>query len=206
VIRGRTGQGRVLSVDDAEVALALELDGEPPTPPRIDLVLALPRPKVLSRALEIAASFGVRRIDLVNAWRVDKSYFSSTRLAPGDLDAALIRGCEQGATTWLPELAIHRLLVPWFESMADLTGNARKILAHPGAARGLESALAPGVSAQTIVAVGPEGGWIESEQASFTALGFEAISIGPRVLRVEAALAALFAQIELVARLPAGLW
>ena len=43
------------------------------------------------------------------------------------------------------------------------------------------------------VAIGPEGGWIDRELASFEALGFAAVSLGSAVLRVEAALAGVLA-------------
>jgi 16S rRNA (uracil1498-N3)-methyltransferase len=51
------------------------------------------------------------------------------------------------------------------------------------------------------VAVGPEGGWIASELASFAALGFTPVALGPAVLRVEAAVAALVGQLWLWRRL-----
>lgn len=210
VVRGAIGHATVAAVDDAEVALELDralVAGAPTAaPPEIDLVLALPRPKVLSRALETAASFGVRRIDLVNAWRVDKAYFSSSRLDPAALERDLWRGCEQGGTTWLPDIDIHRLLVPWLgELEASADPAARRLLAHPASTRGVEQALGPDRRGErAVVAIGPEGGWIESELASFARLEFEPVSIGARVLRVEAAIAALLSQIELVRRLPAA--
>ena len=61
-----------------------------------------------------------------------------------------------------------------------------RLIAHPGeAARG----VAPGTGAT--VAVGPEGGFTEQEVELALANGWERLSLGPRILRVEtAALAA----------------
>ena len=42
-----------------------------------------------------------------------------------------------------------------------------------------------------VVAIGPEGGWIDAERASFRDAGFREVDLGPRILRVETALAAL---------------
>jgi 16S rRNA (uracil1498-N3)-methyltransferase len=42
------------------------------------------------------------------------------------------------------------------------------------------------------VAIGPEGGWAPEEEALFDANGWQAVSLGPRILRAEtAAIAAL---------------
>jgi RsmE family RNA methyltransferase len=203
VPRGGRGRGRVVEVGPAAVVLDVELDEPPPAPPWLDVVLALPRPKVLTRTLELLASFGVRRIDLTNAWRVDKSYLGSPRLDPDAIAAALRAGCEQGAHTWVPELSVHPLLVPFLEGTLGprlaAEPRRRRLLAHPSGP-GLEHAVPAGPNDVT-VAVGPEGGWIAAELASFAALGFQLTAIAPAVLRVEAAVAALYGQLALWRRL-----
>jgi RsmE family RNA methyltransferase len=45
------------------------------------------------------------------------------------------------------------------------------------------------------LAIGPEGGFIAEEIASFENAGFQAVTIGERVLRVETAVAALIARL-----------
>jgi RsmE family RNA methyltransferase len=45
------------------------------------------------------------------------------------------------------------------------------------------------------VALGPEGGWIPFEINFLHDHGFEPISLGPRILRVESALPFVFGQI-----------
>jgi RsmE family RNA methyltransferase len=42
-----------------------------------------------------------------------------------------------------------------------------------------------------VLAVGPEGGWIDSELASLEAAGFQAVNLGARILRTETAVASL---------------
>ena len=62
----------------------------------------------------------------------------------------------------------------------------RRLIAHPG---GAARDLAPGTD--VTVAIGPEGGFTEAEVELALASGWERLSLGPRVLRVEtAALAA----------------
>lgn len=202
VARGPRGVGRVVEIGEAEVVLECRLDAQPPPPPWLDVILAVPRPKVLLRAVEALASFGVRRLDLVNAWRVDKSYFGSHRLDDEALREALVLGCEQGGGTWIPEVAVRPLLVPYLREILAprLAGEPgrRRLLCHPRAA-GIENVGLGGTDA--VAAIGPEGGWIESELMSFAALGFTPVSLGPAVLRVEAAVAALVGQLWLWRRL-----
>ncbi len=76
-IGGGVGDATVTSDDGTTIVLALRVGEGAPRAMPVELVLAVPRPKVIARAVEIAASFAVQRIDLTNAWRVDKSYLTS---------------------------------------------------------------------------------------------------------------------------------
>ena len=204
VVRGATGRAQLLTAGGS-MRLRVTLDGAVSPRPPVQLILAVPRPKVLPRVLEAAASLGVARIDLVNAWRVDRSYFSSPRMAADQLAAALRLGCEQGATTWVPDIELHPLLMPFIETEAGRwPAGAHRVIAHPRAGAPIETAVPPGARAPVLVAIGPEGGWIDRELASFSALDFRAVTLGEAVLRVEAAVAAVLAQIQLLRRLEAG--
>ena len=187
VLGGALGTAEVIENAGALVLrLALTEPARPPLP--IELVLAVPRPKVLSRVVEAAAAFGIERVTLTNAWRVDKSYLRSPRLAPAALAHAARLGAEQGGVTHLPTLAVHERL------MAYLDGNSyagrNLLLAHPGA-----RPLARPISEPITIAIGPEGGWIAREVETFVARGFTPVSIAPTILRVETAVAAALGQL-----------
>jgi RsmE family RNA methyltransferase len=201
LVRGPVGEAEVLSVEP-DVRLRVTLAGATAPAPTIDLVAAVPRPKALSRLVQTAASFGVARIDLVNAWRVDRSYFESPKLAPQALARDARLGCEQGATTWIPDVAVHRLLVPFLE-LARWPDGATRLVAHPRGDSLLEDLVAPGHAGPLALAIGPEGGWIDRELASWAELGFRAVRLGAAILRADVAVAALLAQIDLLRRLPA---
>lgn len=198
VIGGGIGSAELLADDGTAMTLRLTLTDPAPAPLPIELVLAIPRPKVLTRVVEIAAAFGVARIELTNAWRVDKSYLRSPRLAPDALALAARLGAEQGATTHLPAIAIHDRLMALLD--ARWPGPpAVKLIAHPGAPP-IETALA-GTLAPLALAIGPEGGWIAREVDTFVARGFSPVSLGAPILRVEAAVAAALGQLLLLGRL-----
>jgi 16S rRNA (uracil1498-N3)-methyltransferase len=198
VVGGGIGSAEVLGDDGTAIALRLALTDPPSLPLPIELVLAIPRPKVLGRVVEAAAAFGVARIELTNAWRVDKSYLRSPRLAPDALALAARLGAEQGATTHVPPIAVHHRLMALLD--ARWPGPpAVKLIAHP-AAPPIEAAV-PGVPAALVLAIGPEGGWIAREVDTFVARGFAPVSLGAAILRVETAVAAALGQLVLLRRL-----
>lgn len=202
VVGGATGRAEVTAVDAGGVGLRVLLDGPASAAPPVDLVLALPRPKVLSRVLQGAAAAGVARIDLVNAWRVDRSYFDSPRLTEEALAEDVRLGCEQAGTTFVPAVKVHRLLMPFLaDAGAWFADAAHRVVAHPRAREAIEAAVPPGVSGRVVLAVGPEGGWIDRELGSLEAVGFRVVRLGDGVLRVEGAVVAALAQLELLRRL-----
>jgi 16S rRNA (uracil1498-N3)-methyltransferase len=186
VAGGRIGRGRVLRIDNEALEMDVELDRDPPPPLDVNLVLALPRPKVLNRVIASAASMGIKRIILINAWRVEKSYWSSPRLEPDNLRLQSILGLEQARDTVLPAIALHRFFRRFVEEeLTEVAAGTRALVAHPGA-----SVPCPrGVREAVTLAIGPEGGFIAEEIASLERVGFEAVSIGERILRVETAVA-----------------
>lgn len=188
LLDGPMGRGRVLRLDAEGLDLEVELSEPPPPKLPLSLVLALPRPKVLNRVLAAASSLGVARIVLVNAWKVEKAYWKSPRMDPDSLRLHLLLGLEQGRDTVLPELRVERLLRPFVEdALPAWQGSALGLLAHPGASLACPRSL----QEPCVVAIGPEGGWIDAERASFRDAGFREVDLGPRILRVETALAAL---------------
>lgn len=188
VLGGAMGRGRVVDMEGDALELQLVLEQPPPPKLPLSLMVALPRPKVLNRVLASAASLGVARIALVNAWKVEKAYWGSPKLAPENLRQQLILGLEQARDTVLPELRIERLFRPFAEdTLPAWTAGAEALLAHPGAAEPCPR----GPGGQRVLAIGPEGGWIDAERDSLRRIGFREVDLGPRILRVETALAAL---------------
>lgn len=207
VIGKHLGTAEVLELDGDAITLRYDMVTLGPMPMPLELVLAVPRPKVITRTIEIAASFGVRRIDLTNAWRVDKSYFGSPRLAPDALALAARYGAEQGATIHIPPIKIHDRFMGMLddrfvgapEKMRHTvhTEPTLRLVAHPDA-----PPIEEVVTERELVAlaIGPEGGWIERELETFVARGFRPVSLGAPILRVEAAVASALGQLLLLRR------
>ncbi|HEX6097633.1 MAG TPA: 16S rRNA (uracil(1498)-N(3))-methyltransferase [Thermoanaerobaculia bacterium] len=191
VAGGRIGTGVVTRLDEV-LELQVTLDREPPPPLPLTLVLALPRPKVLNRVIASATSLGVKRILLVNAWRVEKSYWKSPRLSEENLLLQSVLGLEQAKDTVLPSITLHRLFRPFVEDeLPSIAGDSLALVAHPVAAAPCPRAVTTPVT----LAIGPEGGFIAQEVESLQRLGFAPVSLGDRILRVETAVAALIARL-----------
>jgi len=187
---GQVGKGLVVRLDDDALELDVALDAAPPAKLPLTLVLALPRPKVLNRVIAAATSLGVARIYLINAWRVEKAYWSSPRLAPANLREQRVLGLEQAKDTVLPELELRRLFVPFVrDELPAIVAGGTALVAHPVAAT--DAPRAPVAPLPLTLAVGPEGGFIAAEVESLRQVGFAPVSLGPRVLRVETAVATL---------------
>jgi RsmE family RNA methyltransferase len=165
---------------------------DPPPPIALTLVLALPRPKVLNRVIAGATSLGVKRIFLINAWRVEKSYWKSPRMSEENLLAQRILGLEQARDTMLPVVETRRLFRPFVEDeLPSIACDSLAIVAHPTAVAECPRHVARPVT----LAIGPEGGFIDQEIASLERIGFTPVALGPRILRVETAVASVIGRL-----------
>lgn len=196
VLGGRMGEAVVREVRGREVRVELRLDRDPPLPSRVSLLVGMPRPKVLRRLLQAVAAAGVKRLVLLGGWRVERAYFGSPALVPEAIGADLRLGLEQGRDTVLPQVLVRRLVKPFVEDELDgLFPAANRLLAQETASAPLES-LAPAAGPATL-AIGPEGGFTPYESDLLAGRGFQPFSLGPRALRVDAAVAYGLGQVEL---------
>ena len=96
--------------------------------------------------------------------------------------------CEQSGRTRPPLIDAPVALNTWFgaKDAADCT----ELILQPGATSSLAALEAP--ATKLCLLVGPEGGFSERECEDAEIAGFQAVSLGPRILRTEtAALAAI---------------
>ncbi len=215
IINGPMGSARVMSSHGREVTLRLDCRQEPPAKAATALILALPRPIMLKRVLAQATAMGVERIMLINARRVEKSFFQSSLLSPAGIRTALLQGLEQAGDTRLPEVSLHPRFRPFIEDELPPPqhGGPLRLLAHPATVQqhhtfGRSARLEYPVYAATgpkkattsewrqLLAIGPEGGWVDFELDRFYQQGFRPFSWGPRILRVDTAVPVLLAMAE----------
>ena len=194
IVDGPMGTAVVTAADGEAVSLTCRFEEGPPPPPPVDLLLALPRPKVMRRLWPQLAALGVHRIILTNAERVERNYFDTHVLDPRCYRRLLIDGLQQARDTRLPAVSIHRRLKVLVEDhLYELAGQGLRLVAQAGAPATIAEAVAGRSTERVLLAVGPEGGWNTFELALFETHGFTPVGMGPRTLRSDTATIALLA-------------
>jgi 16S rRNA (uracil1498-N3)-methyltransferase len=196
IVDGPRGRATIREASAERVVLCGTFDEGRPPAPRVDILLALPRPKVLHRLWAPLAMVGVGRIVLTHAAKVERNYFDTHWLLPEHYRPLLLEGLEQAGDTRLPAVEVRRRFKPLVEDeLGALFSDAARVLAHPGAAPDL-AALAGLARRRVVLAVGPEGGWTDWELDLLRAHGFAAISLGERRLRTDVACVALLGVVQ----------
>jgi 16S rRNA (uracil1498-N3)-methyltransferase len=191
VLGGLVGQGVIEALAPEGVRLRVALTDPPPPRHRFDIVLALPRPKMLRRILRQCAEFGIANLHLLQSARVEKSFWQSPLLQPAALEEALLAGLERSRDTIAPRVHLHRRFRPFMEDqLSGICAGRPCWLAHMEAPLAL--AEAPPVPA--VVMIGPEGGFVPFEIQLAEAVIARRVSLGARTLSVDTALVTVLAQ------------
>lgn len=204
VINGPVGSGEILKITKgqkkSEVILRFTPVESNPEQPSVDLIMGLVRPIMLKRIIFQAASLGVSRIYLINANRVEKSFFKANLLKGENYRSYLIQGLEQAKDTFLPNVSIHERFRPFVEDIIPAVAGSysNMLVAHPEADRSFKQIAGSGLDGRTLLAIGPEGGWVDYEIEKFVEQSFEPISLGRRVLRTDTAVVALLSQLMFI--------
>ena len=194
LLDGPRGTATLETLTADAVELRCEWEKEIPPVPRVDLLLALPRPKVLRRLWAQLAALGVGRIALTNAAKVERNYFDTHVVQPATYRSLLLEGLQQAQDTRLPLVSLHKQLKPLVEDRLDeLFPDTLRLLADPSARETLRERIPAGFAGRILLAVGPEGGWTAFERDLFARQGFVGMGLGPRTLRTDTACVALLA-------------
>lgn len=200
VLNGPKGFGRVTSINQEELVVEVESLDLPPAPElTVNLVCAIPRPKILRKVLFVAGMYGLRSVRFVRANRTDKSYLQTPILQEDSHRPFLLEGLSQGEWTRLPEITVHPLFRPFVEDELPYLPDfhtSNKLLADLATEPKLTDLVQEGIGAGHYLAIGPEGGWVDFERNLLETAGFQRFSLGQTNLRVEYAVAVALGQLE----------
>ncbi|MCP4267593.1 MAG: 16S rRNA (uracil(1498)-N(3))-methyltransferase [Candidatus Brocadiaceae bacterium] len=192
LLNGNIGSGRVTYLKDDHVEMDVVLDRKPPIPLQFTLVIAMVRPRVFKRVLTQITAMGIKKIIVINSYRVEKSFWKSPVLEAESLNKRIILGLEQGQDTVIPEVLIRPLFKPFVEDeLPDIIKGTLPFVAHPYS----PTTCPCNVGKPVTLAVGPEGGFIPYEIKRLIECGFTAINMGERTLHVESAVSGLVARL-----------
>lgn len=197
ILDSSIGTGIIIAITENYVLLNCSFNLEPPPKPNFDLILALPRPKVIKRLWAPLAQLGVNRIFLTNSEKVEKNYFDTHWLKEENYNPLLINGLEQCCDTHLPKVFIINKLKPFIEDETKtLFPNSSKIIAHPYSDN---SNISEKIKSPIVLALGAEGGWTDYEINMFDKAGFLKMSFGNRILKTDTACVALISIVKHIA-------
>ncbi len=192
LINGKIGCGRITRIEEGRIEMDVVLDREPPAPLQLTLILAMVRPRVFKRVISQVTAMGIKKIIVINSYRVEKSFWKSPVLEKENLNKYLIRGLEQGQDTIFPEVLIRPLFKPFVEDeLPDIAKGTIPFVAHPYVSKPCPYHIDSPVT----LAVGPEGGFIPYEVEKLIECGFTSVHLGERTLHVESAISGLITRL-----------
>lgn len=205
--RGRTAGGRLLGPaptgsgdaaggrskkgkGSAEIRVELiEVQAHDAPKPKLTLLCAAPKGPRLSWLIEKCTELGADRITLV---KFARSVAQPDEESADKLTRTALEACKQSRRAWIPAVSAGQL----FESALGELKEQRLLVADPAGAHrlvdefGPESASGDGARDTTIV-IGPEGGLTEEELELLASAGANNVTLGPAILRIETAAAAV---------------
>lgn len=192
-INGLMGHAIITGIDDNCVYANACLDTPPPKAHPTTLVMAMPRPKAFRRILKNITELGIKRIILINAYKVEKSYWQSPLLNADNINSIMIEGLEQAKDTLLPIIDIQQRFKPFAEdTLPNLCQDKHSFVAHPYTLEADDSQIkcSGAISShdEKLLVIGPEGGFIDYEVEKLINAGCTPLQLGARIYRVENAI------------------
>lgn len=184
-------QVQVISQD--RVVGKVVTDFAPPLPlSSVSLLVAVCRPQSLKRVIYAATAAGITQLVFVPSERGEKSYLTSRELTKERISDQVVQALEQTGGALAPDVQV---VEPLRDALASISANdsgpSKLLVAHPGSAVSLATALHSGTPATSHItlAFGGEKGWSERELAVFRELDYQPVNLGDRVQRVDMAVA-----------------
>jgi 16S rRNA (uracil1498-N3)-methyltransferase len=170
--------------DGSMLARVESRESAPPLVPEVAIAFAVPKGDRLSTLLDLCTQAGASRLVPIECAR---SVVDAEKLDRGARwTRILFEATKVAKRAWTPELAPGGRLLEM--ARAELARGAAIAVAHTASARPLAAwAATIDATRPRTVFIGPEGGFDDGELEAMRELGAECVSLGPCVMRIEAA-------------------
>jgi len=206
VLRAQTGQlyelsdgqrvylGRIEKAgrDKVEFALLEELPAGQSSL-NITLLLSVVKFDSFEWAIEKATELGVDTIVPLAAARSEKALLSAAAKRAERWKKILLEASQQSRRVRLPLLSPMQRPETAFAARKD---EVRLMLSERSEAPPLKKVLSGAAVKNTVLAIGPEGGWTDTEFEAASRAGFQEASLGHLILRTETAVVAALASLN----------
>jgi 16S rRNA (uracil1498-N3)-methyltransferase len=196
VLRARVGQefdistggvvrrGRIATVKDDRVEFELGEEVTAAPVPDVTLLLAVFKFDRMEWAIEKCTELGVSRIVPVIARRTDAHLASAATKRADRWRRLALQAAEQSRRAVSPEIAAPIKLQ---DAVNGTNVASRIVLAESEEQVLLRDVLASRPEGEIVLAIGPEGGWVEDELQLFQRAAWISASLGNTILRAETA-------------------
>jgi len=188
--------GRIENVsrDSVEFILVEEIPAYHPQL-QTTLLLSVVKFDSFEWALEKATELGVHRIVPLAAARSEKALLAAAAKRAERWKKLLLEASQQSRRVQLPTLdAVAKPEA----AFAECSDGVKIFLSEAADARPLREVLGNQHAKSVVLAIGPEGGWTETELAAARAAQFQEASLGKLILRTETAVVASLAALNFV--------
>ena len=193
---GRDYPAFLIETSKGHCTVRVEQEGEPepPIPLEISLALGISKGERMDFAMQKAVELGVARIiPILTERSTPQQNPERQQRKLAHWQNIIISACEQCGRRRLPELMAPQTIESLLRQVDD---QQLSLLLHPDGAGSLADLDRPPVGAKILLLIGSEGGLSPTEIAGAQTAGFQAIRLGPRVLRTETAPLATIAAIQ----------
>ncbi len=196
VLRARVGQqfdivagsvvrrGQIVTVSDNRIDFDLAEEVPTVSLPNLTLLLAIFKFDRMEWAIEKCTELGVNKIVPVIARRTEVHLVSASTKRMERWSRIAAQAAEQSRRSAVPQIVAPMKLV----DAATLPGALKVLLSESEQELQLRDLLAQNsLAEETLLAVGPEGGWTDDELNLFRRNNWISASLGPTILRAETA-------------------
>jgi 16S rRNA (uracil1498-N3)-methyltransferase len=183
VANGIVHRGRITNLSDYRVEFELAEEILTPSLAHLTLLLAIFKFDRMEWAIEKCTELGVTKIVPIIAKRTDTHLASAATKRVERWRRIATQAAEQSRRTTPPEITAPAKL----RDAIDVPGKIHIVLSEAENQSSLRDLLTQKEGEDTVLAIGPEGGWTEDELSLFRESGWLSATLGQTILRAETA-------------------